>query len=374
MTLRRSLRPFGRLDRYVGTLFVSSYSTALLLVVGLFWILDLASHVDQFFEPWPDGTVVGSGTIVRYELLNLPFLFLQVAPLVTLVAGMFTVNRLLRAREVVGVLGAGISAHRLLLPALIGGVLAAAGMFGIREWLSVSLSSQRDALLDVLENRRWEPTYEALWLRDLSGNNVRLGVFHPGAVAKQDQPASEPWAEDLEAILRDDRGVTNVRAKRATWDGDGWALEGSVSTRVGVEKEVAAPERLEGFAFTPRLARTYRRARDNPLELSFSEVRDLMARDPDNVIYQTLLQYHMTFPLANLVLLLVVLPVMLGYERGKGTERMAIGGGLALFYFALDFVFRNLGLEGGLSPVLASWVPLLVFGSLGVVLFDSMKT
>jgi len=31
-------------------------------------------------------------------------------------------------------------------------------------------------------------------------------------------------------------------------------------------------------------------------------------------------------------------------------------------------------LEGGLSPILASWLPVLVFGSLGIVLYDSIRT
>jgi lipopolysaccharide export LptBFGC system permease protein LptF len=45
-----------------------------------------------------------------------------------------------------------------------------------------------------------------------------------------------------------------------------------------------------------------------------------------------------------------------------------------VFYFAADFFFRNLGLGGNLDPRLASWLPILFFGSLGLVMFDSMRT
>jgi hypothetical protein len=31
-------------------------------------------------------------------------------------------------------------------------------------------------------------------------------------------------------------------------------------------------------------------------------------------------------------------------------------------------------MEGSLSPLLASWLPVLTFGSLGVVLLESMRT
>ena len=42
-----------------------------------------------------------------------------------------------------------------------------------------------------------------------------------------------------------------------------------------------------------------------------------MRRDPTDTSYQTLWHYHLTFPLANLILLLVGIPLMFNYERGK---------------------------------------------------------
>jgi len=366
--MRHRLPLFGRLDRYVTSHFASSYSVALLLVVGLFWILDMASNLDEFLEPWEDGETVGSMVLVRYYVLNLPFLFLQVAPFVTLVAGMFTVNRLLKKNEIVAALGAGISAHRLLLPVFLGGILAALGMVVMREWVGERVASRRDALLDVLENKRHEPVYENLWVRDLSGSFVRLSEFVPG---DDGRPAE---ARGFAAVLRTSNAVVHISATRAVWDGSRWQLEGGVRSIVGDEKLVESVDVLEGFEFTPELVMTYRRAGANPLELSFSEIQDLMRRDPDSVIYQTLWQYHLTFPLANIVLLLIGIPVMIAYERGRGTDRMALGGVLCLFYFGADFVCRTIGLEGGLSPVLASWLPVLAFGSLGIVLYDSIRT
>ena len=43
-------------------------------------------------------------------------------------------------------------------------------------------------------------------------------------------------------------------------------------------------------------------------------------------------------------------------------------------FFATDFVCRNLGIQGALDPLLASWLPVLAFGSVGVVLLDGMRT
>jgi lipopolysaccharide export system permease protein len=361
------LFPAGRLDRYVGGLFVASYATAFLLVVGLVIVLNLASNL-SFFEPWPDGRTASTLDIVRYYVLSIPFLFLEVAPYVTVIAGMFTVSRLTRHNETIATMAAGISTQRMLAPVFLGGALAGLGMFALREVATRTIGPQREALLDVLENQRTERVEKKVWLRDRLGNVIRLGEY---------RPARREFV-DLQATLRRGKTIELVRAERGRWarspGGPTWLLEGGVVESGGegaLERPILV---LEGLSFTPEDVRTALKARDGVLQLSFAEVEDLLRRDPSSAEYQTLLQYLLTFPLANLVLLLVALPFMVGQERGKHVEGLVAGFLLCVFYFAVDFVCRALGMEGDLAPLISSWLPVLLFGSLGAVLFGAMRS
>jgi len=376
----RWLKWGGRLDRYVATLFVSSFATAFMLVVGLFLVLDVASNLDDYLGPWKDGSRVPTLVVVRYYLLSIPFVVLQVAPFITLVAGMFTVTKLLRHNEVVASLAAGVSAHRLLAPVFLGAVGIAAGMFGLRELLATNLANQRDGLRFVLENRNWDRVYEGLWLRDLGGSYVRMNEFRP---AVGDPPVPEIRGLEVlsgsganESVTVAARAVYTERDGRKVWVLDGGFQKETVGERDGRTRDQTRRkvDVLTGVEFTPELALTYWRGLENPLELSFSEVRELMRRDQGRDKYQTLFQYSLTFPLANLVLLLVGLPILMRYERGKNAEGLVGGCLLCVFYFAVDFVFRNLGLQSAMEPRLAAWLPILFFGSLGLVLYDSMRT
>jgi len=379
---RRGLRIGGRLDRYVGWLFVSSYATAFLLVVGLFVILDMASNLDAYLEAWPGGGHAPSFLIIRYYLLDIPFLFLQIAPFVTLVAGLFTVSKLLRVNETVAALAAGVSSWRLLAPVFLLGALCGFGMFGLSEVASQSLADRRDALRYVLDNKRYDLVYSDLRLRDLNGSVAMLEEFRPATPLPPEagdvEVPAEPEVRGLSAILRARTQWSNTQAARATYvprgERMGWKLEGGVHEQVDGPKVTEPSEWLDGFDFTPGLAITYWRARENPLDLSFREVRELAHRDPDNVVFQTLMQYHLTFPLANLVLLLVGLPILLRHDRRRNTAGLASSALLCVFYFASDFVLRNMGLQGNLDPLLAAWLPVLAFGSLGLVLYDSMQS
>jgi lipopolysaccharide export system permease protein len=369
MISERHLSIRSRLDRYVGAHFFWSYCATLGLMVGMFVILDLAGKVD-YFEPWKDGTQIPFTTVLYFGLLNLPYQLLQIAPFVTLFAGMFTVNRLLRKNEVVAVLSAGVSIHRLLLPVYIGGAVIALGMFALREGVRYGFAEERDALQDMLAEQRHERVIENLVVRDVSGSIVVLDRFYPGSPSKPD-----PRVVGLHVRQRQGDVYSSIRASSAKWVGDDLMLEDGRRQVVSeVESEVEQVHRLVGVEVTPSIALTYNRAQSEPLELTFSEVEQLIRREPDNPAWQTLWHYHLTFSLANLVLLLVGLPLMFDFERGGGSERMALGGLLCVFYFGIDFVFRGYGLTGGLSPILASWLPVLFFGSLGAALVDSVRT
>jgi lipopolysaccharide export system permease protein len=365
------LRIGGRADRYVARLFAASYGTAFLVVVGLFLILDLSTNLDEFVKPGPDGTAPPGLDVVRYYLLHIPFLYLQVAPFVTLVAGLFSVSRLVRDNELVAGLGAGVSAQRLLAPILCCGLALAGAMFALRQWSAESLSFERDLLRDALLERRVEPVIENLWLKDRAGSSVhieRLLLTDGGEAAR---------IEGLWALVASGKTWISLRAPKARWDpalGD-WRLAGGERVVVDEFAQRTEPlERLEKIRFTPHDVWLAQRGRDAPLDLSFAQTRELAERDPDNAHFQTLLHYHLTFPLANLVLLLVGLPFLLQFERARGLEGVVIGFLLCLFYYGADFVFRSLGLGGQLSPLLSCWLPLLAFGSLGVVLYGSART
>jgi len=375
VSLRRRFALGGRLDRYVGWTFISSYATALFVVMGLFVIMDMASNLDEYLEPWPDGSTASSAVIAAFYLFNLPFLFLQAAPFITLIAGLFTLTRLLGNNEVGAALAAGVSGRRLLLPIFAGGLLALVGMIVLREAATTTILPVRDSLHYVLEEKSNDRVYRTLRMRDLSGSLIRFGEYRPG---EEGQP---PTGRRLSAQLREgDRWVATIRAEGFAYeerDGHwGLALEGGEHTEVSGRKHVRPIDWLgpQLFDFNPEMALTYRRSQTNPLELSFFEAVELGRRDPDNVVYQTLMQYHLTFPLANLVLLLVGLPLVMRHERARGVEGVAKGLLLCLFFFAVDFVCRNFGVQGALDPLLASWLPVLLFGSLGVVLFDALRT
>ncbi|WP_419185918.1 LptF/LptG family permease [Rohdeia mirabilis] len=380
------------LDRYVGRVFIVAYLLATLLVVGLFLVVDLAGNLDDYLKPTSDGEPTPGAKVLHYYVLQLPFLYLQVAPFVTLIAGMFTVAKLQKAREVIAALSAGISARRLLAPVFIGGFLLTIGVIGLREVASSTIGFARGVLQVELDEHLPWMVLEDVRLKDSEGEMIQLERFWPTDPALRAQTG--PWAR---RELRGSRieGFNAVRDRDGTWlsysatsgvweggDGGSASADGAWRLLEGRLVEVGAASQdqrelreLDGaMAFTPRDAWVAWKGRNNPLDLSYSEAVSLADRDPENIQYRTLRYYLLSFPLANVVLLMVGLPFLLNYERGRGTNGMIVGFLLCVVYFATDFVTLNLGMQGQIGPVFACGLPAVVFGSLGLVLTGSMRT
>jgi lipopolysaccharide export system permease protein len=369
----RPLRFGGRLDRYVARLFGLSYLTAFFLVVGLFLIIDMATNLDDYLKPDRDGVTASSGEVAHYYLLQLPFLYLQMSPFVTLVAGLFAGAKLSRHNEIVGVLNAGISIRRMLLPIfLVAGVLSA-GMFGLREWATQELGARRDAVLDSLLERRPAQIFEDFWVTDHLGRYLRIREYLPGSPERP-----QPEIRGLTYQFRTGAASTSLKADRALpiepYEEGRWRLEGAYRLDMDRDlKRTSYPRVLEGIHFTPADVELAFRAKEHPLDLSFTQLLRILERNPSSAaMYQTLLHGHMSFPLAGLVLLAVGLPFVTSQRRGrKAVERVAVGFLLCVVYFGVDFVTRTLGMQGNLGPLHSAWLPILLFGSLGAVLYAS---
>ncbi len=367
-----NLRVFGRLDRYVGALFISAYATAFLLVVGLRVVIDVATNL-SFFEAGEDGQGASISMLAEYYALNTPFMFAQVSPFVTVVAAMFTVSRLVKKNEFSAGLSAGVSAQRLLASVFIGALLATGATFAIREYATLKIGARCDALFDRMYKHRDEAVLKNFFFRDIAGNVVRLNEYRAGNLE-----GKVPEGDGLAATLTRGGNLVRVLAEHFTWVNlgprRGWKLEGGSVRLVGDASSVQKIDWLDVVDFTPSDVLTAAKARVRPLELSFSQVLDMSRRDPDNTSYQTLLQYLLTFPMANIVLVLCAIPFLVGRERGKAGEAVTGGLLLCVAFFCIDFVSRSMGMSGDLSPLISAWLPVLIFGALGISLTHFMRT
>lgn len=349
-----------KLDRYVASYFMSSYGVCLLFFLGMFILIDLFAKSDEVFERAADIREMGhavSALLVRYYGLLAPFIFLQVAPFVTVMAAMFAVTRLRRNNELIPMIVSGRSVFRVLAPVFVFAVLLAGFMVVVQQFVAPGLADGRErykALLFEGEDERLvDGSYHVggsryVFVRDYDMDRRTIARFDVSELDSQDPPivgSAARWDEERR------RFVYEVEAPA----GDGATL-----------REVhALPESL-----TPDLIEARTRG---PHDLSYTQAEFLFRRTGE-ARWKVLLHYHLTFPLSNLLLLLLGLPFVLNQQSRGIMLGMVVSILICAAYFAFDAVMRNLGDKDVLHPVLAAWFGIIFFGSLGVVLVDNVKS
>lgn len=105
--------------------------------------------------------------------------------------------------------------------------------------------------------------------------------------------------------------------------------------------------------------------------LSTTEISELIKKQRVPDMQQALLIKHIRFadPINNLVMLLLGLPFILSRQRN-----IKASAGLCLLMAGAFYAFMHVCRYTGLSPTLAAWLPVMLFGPVSVVMLDSVKT
>jgi lipopolysaccharide export system permease protein len=369
------------LDRYVARTYVSTFGIVLLFVLSIFTVLTVILRIDSVLEARAGLTARGYsilGVLLRYCLVSLPFILLQFLPFVTLIAGSIAVVRLLRGNEIVPMIVAGRSPGRIAAPMCAFAGLMAVAMLAMQEWVAPRVGEARMHLESLMDGR-FEGEFEKVpRIEDGAGNTWTVDVYSP--LRKRLQGARVLRFRD--PLNGREIGALDVRA--ADWrtgeqgagfyPTDGVLIVGAAGSGL-TKREPLPPDRPLPTDLTPdriELELSQLSAASGAslsLTASAAKARDA-GGDPRSIV-----AFHalLTWPIANVVLLLLGLPFLFR----MGERNLLVGMGVALVlaavYFAADHVFRDLGKRGSLPPVLASWMPVVLFVSLSAAVRDALR-
>jgi lipopolysaccharide export system permease protein len=362
-----------RLDLYVARIVAGSYLVCFGFLVGLFVVFKVLSDLSDISASAGRAPAPYAGSfllyVVAHYLTEIPYILLVLAPFITVTAGMFAVSRLMDANEIVPMIFTGRSVHRVLVPVFALALASIAGMGLTREYLLPRLSESRKFLADLVLEGEVDAGTKNIGMRLADGRTLQMQRYRP-------------MARVMEGVTLFDRGSvagdsTEVGGSRAEWrpspgGGGEWVLvDGYRQT-----SDARAPaDRLDlPASLTPGLIALQVSDRKDVQELSYSDLIELMRKKPDVNYVIVAFHYHVTYPLANLVLLLLALPFALRFERGSKTERVALAVGICGAFLVVDLIFRHLGSGGFMHPFTAAWLPTIIFGSLAAAFYDTIRT
>ncbi len=346
-----------QLDRLVLGSFAAASAVALAFFTGLYLLLHFFNRIGNIdaasaaFAAEDQSALVG---FCRYYAVNLPFVLCEMAPYAFLLGAMWTVQQMGRRNELVMVVTSGISLRRMALPILLLGFVLALGFSVVREEVLPRLAEERHRLERMHRGQQDAALVSLPMMRGGDGFVLAMSSYLPATQTARNV-----------AVVREGRpDVPPAFVEALVWHGDGW-----------VPVAGAKVEGVLQFPLGPQLRPRDIEVRSKGLfMLSASELKTELERHPNHSTLRLLLHGHYAYPMRTLVLLLLGLPLVVSARRRSPWIAVGLALLLSIAFFALQSICFELARRDELDPILGTWLPVGVFGGLGLLGYELIAT
>ena len=350
-----------QLDRYILRQLIPAYVLGVLGFALFFVVANAFEKIDVFVD-----NHTSLGLVLRYYAIGSIYNILLVSPIAFLLAIFLIFGQMTRYNEITAMKTAGLSLYRIFVPVFLVGFVISAGCWWVGDAVMPAANKETKVIYNEKIRGRAPRT---------GGIRMNLNYLGPGgriwAIRRFDGRRKE-MQELVLQVFADGQIVRRVDARNASWRGDHWIFrEGVVRTFSGAG-ETAAPF---DSTLLPELTETpedLSRDEADPAQMSSAELGTFIDRlgqsGRSTVKYQTDRHLKLAYPLVNLMVALLALPLATRLRRGG----IAIGFAFSFILFLVNIAMvrfgQVLGHNGQIPPLLAAWMGNIIFGIAGTIL------
>ncbi len=350
-------------DKYLLREFGIPFITIVFGFVLLFVVFDFSSRLDDFIEH-----KMTPGEVLNFYFLYIPQMVVVVTPISLLLAIFYSLGRLCRNREILALRASGLSLMRIGRPLFIVGMVCAVTVFFINEHFVTQTYAGTQKFISKIKGKNVQPrTIEHRYF-SYDGGTLYFDRYD----VKRRQMHGLYWYYPGSK----ERQKIKILADSGQWiGGEWWLFNAKIIYHDNRPSPLHSRRRMYNWKFKPEDVAIEKEVK----EMTFNELwhhlrhnRSLGMEERKKMKLQ--LNYKVAFPLLNLIVVLISLPLCL---RTKASESMFIGLGVSLLlsfsYYGLFTFAVALGDKGIVAPWLAIWSPNLVFLVLGGILAGKME-
>lgn len=351
-----------KLDWYLLRQILSTFVFAILILAVVTAVIDFSEHVDNFFE-----RKAPTSDILKYYRNFLPFMIAFLLPLFIFISTIFATSRLAYRSEIIAILASGVSFARLTRAYFV----AAALLFALSMWVNHWVVPKGNHTRLMLEDKYFHNKQYS------SQRNVHLRLSKDLFVYLQSYDYVSNYGYRFSAEqIKEGRVKEKLFADRCSYDSvrGTWTLYNVV-----IRKNEGLAESLE---MIPVMEKKYAgfspkdldedndnmQAFTTPELIRIIEREKLRGRESLNYFY--IERYRRTAqPFAGVILVVIGVSIASRKVRGGSGLHLALGIVLsAIYILAMQFT-TTFSTKAGMNPLLAVWIPNLLFGVIAAWLY-----
>jgi len=353
------------LDKYIVKKFLGTFILAIILIMSIAVIFDFSEKIDDFMEKEAPVRAI----VFDYYLNFIPFFATLFSPLFTFITVIYFTSRMAYNSEIIAILSNGVSFKRMMLPYFYSALLIAIVTFLLTNFVIPKSNLIRTEFEAKYYKPR--PRYTA---RDIH-RQVYPNVYAYMETYTTSSQVGRNFT--LERFSDDGKLESKLSSYYVRWDStiNKWSarnytirdiVDGKEYLRSGRRIDTTLTITPEDFARRETFVETmtYRQLHD--------EI-DLLRLQGSDEIKLLLNENHKRISNPFSVFILTLIGVSVSSRKARGGIGVQIGFGLALsfiYIFLMQFA-TQFSLKGNLDPMLAMWLPNLLFLGIGIFLYKS---
>ena len=346
-------------DLYIIKKFLGTYIFSIILLLAIVVMFDINEKLDAVLTaPWKE-------TVFDYFMNFLPYFANQFSPLFTFIAVIFFTSKLADNSEVIAMLSSGISFKRLMVPYMVSAAIIASVSFVLSAYVIPPANVKRIA-------------YYNKYVKNKSinyGTNIQLQLS-PGVIAymsRYDNKTKTGYRFSLEKF-EDKIMVSRLTAQTVKYDTlNRWVLKDyTIRTFDNLRESITHGNQRDTILnMEPK---DFLISNNDQEVLTSPQLREYIDRQKDRGIANIKnfeIEYHKRFAMTAAAFILTVIGMTLSSKKVKGGMGVNIGIGLVLSFSYILFttITSTFAISGYTSPMIAMWIPNIVYTIIAIYLY-----
>lgn len=356
-------------DRHLMRRLLTGYVLFVLALIVFFIVLHYVEYVDDFLDR---GATLRDVFAVYYPSY-VPEIVRLTSPLALFLSAVYLTGRLAQQLQLMALQMSGVSLYRLLRPYLVVALVLTGFMFWFNGWVV----PRTNATVLRFDLQYLKDAPQQLDVSDIHRQNAPGSIL---TVGYYDGPSQTGHRVSLQRFEDARHLAERLDAPRMVWvDSLGrWRFEEATLRRFdadGLEVRQSLPHVDTLLNVQPRdLARTERDVESMTLPDARAYVAALR-RSGAGSLGRTLVGYYgkFAYPFANLIVVLLAVPLAAVRRRGGQTVQMGLGLLLAFAYLAVMKIVEPFGYAGDVPPVVAATAAHAAFLLLALCLLATVR-
>ena len=350
-------RYIGILDWYIIKKFIGTYIYAILLIISIAIVFDFNENLSKFTQyhaPW-------RAIIFDYYANFIPYYSNLFSPLFVFIAVIFFTSKLAGNSEIISMMAAGVSIRRLMRPYMISCILIAGLTFYLNSFVIPHGTVIRQNFESLYRNSK----------KNTSAENVQLQVAKNTVAYIQhyDDQYKQGYGFSL-VKLKNKKIVSQMTAMEIQYDTVAdtkyhWKVTNwKIRTLKGLKEHIQSGASKDTVLLMEPTDLVYSKGQQetftSPELLNY--ISKQTSRGSANVV-QYEVEFHKRIAMSFSSFILTIIGLSLSSRKRKGGMGLYLGIGLALSfgYIMLQTVSATFAIQADTPPILAAWIPNIIF-------------